>query len=590
MKDIDPITVEIIHNRLMAITKEAGLALQNAAASTVVVDAKDLGFNISDHLGRIIVYSVWMPRHGTTLSYMLRSCLDRFKDNIFPGDMFLVNNPYDGALHLPDIALMAPVHAGEELLGWVGCAAHHLDVGAMAVRVPHATECHQEGIVFRPIKLMEKGELREDIFRHFLDNVRFPHLQGLDLKAQIASLNVATVKLQELSHRYGIDTIKACYEEIIALSEMKARERIRSLPDGKYEAIDYIDFDKDYRLKCTLTVKDDSLHFDFEGTDPQADGFVNSTLACSVANVHNVVVCMLFADIPSNEGCLRPIEVSIPEGTVLNCKPPAPSSGSSVIGGWKAQIIALQALSRAVEKSPEWWRANASWGAAHTEAFLHVIDAAAKGRLLAPLHGGLQGGGARATKDGFDVANEALEQRFPILYLRRGMALDSGGAGKYRGGLCGEVAMKLHKLKEGEKGECLLYYVNMRHPPSGEQGGQPGLTPLVLIKRQTNAGQLLASDNLPTFAEISGNAEEPEPRSHPFPIAEDDVIYYRCAGGGGFGDPLEREAEKVASDVKEGYISEKKAKTEYGVVLLPGSTEVDMSATQTLRSKMRKQS
>jgi N-methylhydantoinase B len=187
MKTIDPVLTEIIQNRLMQVGREAGIALQRAAASAVVVGAKDFGFNVADHLGRSIVYSLWMPRHGTTLNYMLKSCFARIGEkNIFPGDMFLVNDPHEGALHLSDLAVISPVHCGGELVGYTGCATHHLDIGAMVPGfVADATDWYQEGLHIKPIKLLERGELRQDIFDLIMDNVRMPHYQALDLKAQM---------------------------------------------------------------------------------------------------------------------------------------------------------------------------------------------------------------------------------------------------------------------------------------------------------------------------------------------------------------------------------------------------------------------
>ena len=319
MKNIDPVLTEIVQNRLMQVGREAGIALQRAAASPVVVGAKDFGFNIADHLGRNVVYSLWMPRHGTTLSYMLKSCLNRAGEkNIFPGDMFLVNDPHEGALHLPDLAVISPVHYGEELVGYTGCAAHHLDIGATRPGfVADATDWYQEGLHIKPIKLMERGRLRQDIFDLIMDNVRMPHYQALDLKAQIAANLVAKERILELVGRYGVNTIKACYDEIIHLSEIKTRERIQMLPDGDYEATELLDYDRLYTLKCKLTVKGDTLTFDFSGTDSQSTTYINSALPCTVANVHNIFVCMLIPDITANEGCFRPVNVYLPEGTVL---------------------------------------------------------------------------------------------------------------------------------------------------------------------------------------------------------------------------------------------------------------------------------
>src|SRR3989304_624547 len=227
----DPVTLEIVNNRLQQIGLQAGYALLNTAASTIVVHSKDLGFNISDHLGQCVVYSMWMPRHGTNLSYMLRACKKVFQGRIYPGDMFITNSPHAGALHNQDIAIISPIFYEDELVAWTGCATHHLDIGAMNPgRAFMATDFFQEGIIIPPLKIMEGYELKEEVLDLFLENVRIPHLQGLDLKGQIASNNVAREKILELMQRYGAETMKAWYKASIDFSEEKALERIRMLP------------------------------------------------------------------------------------------------------------------------------------------------------------------------------------------------------------------------------------------------------------------------------------------------------------------------------------------------------------------------
>ncbi|MFC1968328.1 hydantoinase B/oxoprolinase family protein [Chloroflexota bacterium] len=598
MGKIDPVTLEIIQNRLTQIGREAGTNLVRAAASLVVVGGKDLGFNIADHLGRAIVYSVWMPRHGTTLSIMLQSSLERFKEKgIDPGDMILVNNPHDGALHVPDLAILAPVHYRGELVAWTGCATHHLDVRGMNPGgfCPGATDWYQEGIVFRPIKIVERGNLREDIFDFLMDNVRLPLMQGLDLKGQIAAINVAKDKIVKLVARYGVDTLKECYENIIAFSEAKTRERIKMVPNGRYEAVEYLDYDKVYTLRCTLVVGDDTLEFDFGGTDPQAATFINSALPCTVANVHNIIMCMLIPDVPANEGCLKPIEVTAPEGTVLSCRPPAPCSGASTFGGWKAQCLAIRVLSQALAKSPEWWRANADWGSAFWTLNPSGVDRRGRRYTLVLMDAGLLGGGARATKDGFDVSNipgstntsipnvEDVEQRHPYLYISRSMCLDSGGAGTYRGGLAGEIVLKLH---DADSAETFPGYMGKDFAPLGFAGGQSGTKALLMLKSNTNISELLKL-RVPNFDEIEGEQVILAQKSPPIPIDESSVYCIRSQGGGGYGDPLDRDPTLVQKDVLEGYVSLEKAKSDYKVLLSPDSLDLDLKATEELRRKAK---
>ncbi len=599
MPSIDPVTVEVIQNRLTQIALEAGIALQRTAASATVVEAKDLGFNVCDHLARTVVYSVWMPRHGTTLSHMLRSTIRAFgQEGIRPGDMFLTNDPYAGALHVNDIAVISPVHVGDELIAWTACATHHLDVGAATPGLnPYATDWHQEGIVIPPTRLMDGGKLREDVFQLFLRNVRLPGYQALDLKGQIAANNVARTKIVELAKRYGLETLKATYDDIIAHSEVKTVARIRQLPPGRYEATDYLDFDRKYTLRCTLVVEADNLTFDFTGTDPQAPTFVNSAFACIEANVHNILTCLLLPDIPANEGCFRRVKVVIPEGTLFNCRPPAACSGASVVTGWKAQVLAIKVLSSALLRSPESWRANASWASGAVYPTLSGPDHyGAKSGLPLASHTTLHGGGARATIDGLDVSNvagstntsvpniESTEYRYPVLFLERRFTRDGEGAGKYRGGFGGEFTV----VPYGAEGLDLhSWLIGSRVPPDGVEGGQPGATSAIVIKQKTDVWQRM-TESVPSFVELSGKADVARPVNKPMSLGANDALHVRCQGGGGFGDPRERDPALVQRDVAEGLVSPERARRVYGVVFAPDTLDVDEAATRRLRRRSRR--
>lgn len=599
MSSIDPVTVEVLQNRLTQIALEAGIALQRTAASATVVEAKDLGFNICDHLARTVVYSVWMPRHGTTLAHMLRSTIGAFgPDGIKPGDMFITNDPYAGALHVNDIAVIAPVHVGEELVAWTACATHHLDVGAATPGLnPYATDWHQEGIIIPPTRLVEAGRLREDVFQLFLRNVRLPRYQALDLKGQIAANNVARFKIVEVAQRYGTDTLKAAYEDIIAHSEAKTVARIRQLPPGRYQATERLDFDRIYTLRCTLIVEGDSLTFDFAGTDPQSPAFVNSAFATIEANVHNILTCLLLPDIPANEGCFRRVKVLIPEGTLLNCRPPAACSGASVVTGWKAQVLAIKVLSQALLRSPEAWRANASWASGAVYPTLSGPDHYGS-RMGLPLasHTTLHGGGARANADGLDTSNvagstntsvpnvESTEYRYPILFLTRRFTQDSEGAGRWRGGFGGEFTVVPYGA---DSLELRNWLIGSRVPPDGMEGGKAGITSAIITKQGTDVWQRLA-ENVPTFEELSGRLRVARPVNPAMRLGKDDVVYVRCQGGGGFGDPLERDPALVQRDVAEGLVSPERARQVYGVVLESEMLGVDMAATTRRRRRSRR--
>jgi len=596
MGSVDPVTLEVVQNRLLEIAHEGGYALIHTGASPGIVHTKDLGFNVCDPAGRPVVYSLWMPRHGTTLSYMLRSTRRRFPDaEIHPGDMFLTNNPFDGALHNLDLAVLAPCYYKDELIAWTACATHHLDIGAVTPgRAPLATDWRQEGLIFPPMKIVERGRLREDFFEFFLTNVRAPHYQGLDLKGQIAANNVAQERILQLADRYGVATLKACFEEMMDISEAKTRERIRLLRPGRYQATQYLQYDRMYKLQCTLIVEEDTLTFDFTGTDPQSRYFVNEAEACTVANVHNLFICLLVPDLVINEGCFRPLKFVLPPGTVFSCLPPAPSGAASTTSSHRTASLVLEALSQALLHSEQWWRANATWGIGMTDVLLTGSDRQGQ-PVFARMQVGAHGGGARANKDGADAGGvvhstsqscpnvETLERRFPVLYLFHRFRLGSAGAGKYRGGLATEVAYKVHGA---DQLEALTWYVDRDVPNYGLAGGGPGASPRIYLKRDTNINELL-QHTIPDYSEISGEETLLPCQTPPFTITERDVILEQHPGGGGFGDPLERDPQAVLRDVAEGYISPETAREVYRVALLPGCAGVDQEATARLRREAR---
>jgi N-methylhydantoinase B len=598
MGSVHPVTLEVIQNRLITIAHEAGFALIRTGASPVIVHTKDLGFNVADAQGRSVVYSMWMPRHGTTLGYMLQATRRRFDAaHIHPEDMFLTNNPHDGALHNLDLAVIAPVHYKDELVAWTGCATHHIDMGGMSPgRAPLATDWIAEGLIFPPMKIVERGQLREDFFEFLLTNVRVPQYTGLDLKGQIAANNVAREHLLQVVSRYGVDTLKACFDEMIDISEARTRQRIRMLRPGRYEATEYLQYDKTYALKCALIVEDDTLTFDFTGTDRQSSYFVNSALPCTVANVHNLFVCLLVPDLAINEGCFRPLKFVVPTGSILACEPPAPAGAASVTSGHSAAILALRVLSLALLQSEEWWRANASWGIGRADVTVYGEVRAGERFVARVVDVGAHGGGARANKSGVDAGGvvhstsqsttnvEALERRYPLLFLSNRYLTDSGGAGKYRGGLSTEKLFKLHAVSQAS---ALIWCMNKDMPNQGLSGGHPGIPAGMRIKRDTNINDLLRH-TIPDYGQIEGPETIVASQNPPMACTDQDVFLDVKPAGGGFGDPLDADPDAVLRDVVEGYVSVEHAERVYGVVLGPDGLSIDWEATRRTRDSMLK--
>lgn len=565
---------EIIQNRLFQIAHEAGMVMQRCAVSPGVVEAKDLGFNISDAGGRTIIYSTWMPRHGTTLSYMLRACIERFEGDIKPGDMYLVNDPHAGALHALDLALMAPVFVDGELVAWVGNATHHLDIGGMTPgRAPLASDHFQEGFILRPIRLVEDDVIRREIFDFFVDNVRMPRYQALDLKAQVSANFAAIEKIVRLVEKFGVDVFRDSCETSMRLSAEAARERILAMNEGTYETVEHLDYDRHYTLKATLTVADGSLHFDFGGTDPESRTFINSAEPCTIANVHNILACQLFPDQNVNAGTFSRVGVDLPPGTVLSALPPAATSGASTITGWKAQQLALDLISQALVGTAFEFRAQAQWGWGFEDVQWTGRDSENRVFVMRGEQT-LHGGGARAAADGIDVANiagstntsvpsiESWEQRFPVLYLSRRMLPDSAGAGRYRGGCAGEWVRVLYGIEEADDN---TFYIGRDFGAHGIEGGEEGSRARIDVKRGTDVFDHFRRGHVPRYEELGGAEEmlDQRPPGLGRVIASGDVIRVRGMGGGGYGPARSRDRAAIEEDVAEGLMTPEFAAEHY---------------------------
>lgn len=584
MSDLDPATLEILDNRYHQISREAGTTLLQTAESATTVQARDLGFNIATPTGDNVVFSVWMPRHGTTLSHMIRSSIDQLADDpgIGEGDMILTNDPHAGALHIMDVAVLAPVHYEGELIAWAGCATHHRDVGAPSPGwSPLARDWYQEGVKFPPIKIMEGGEIREDVFDTYLRNVRYPKYQGLDLKGQIAANNVSRRRILETVDDYGPDIVTEYYDRIIDHAEQTARETIEALPDGTYTHTDIFDFDDLYRVECTLTVDGDEMTFDFSGSSEQAPSFINCAYPCAEANLHNILMVTLFPDATVNAGTFEPIDVEIPEGSIFNCTPPNPCGGASVYAGWSVMSLTNAVLSKALAETDENERASAEWGGGSVMAHISGTDTGGES-FLTSMAPSMLGGGARYTRDGEHTTNvlgstntsmpnvEFHERRYPFLFLERSLRKDSSGAGRFRGGLAGEQAFTPYGV---DRVSANVHSHRNDVPPFGLFGGLPGATVEVTVHDEAD-GLEVAKRTLD-----AQNAE--------FTIDADEILYVKCPGGGGIGDPLDRDPEEVLHDVRNEIVSEEYAADIYGVVVDPDGLSIER--TKAARARLLEQ-
>lgn len=601
---IDPISFEVIRNRLAAITEEQAITLKSVSGSPVVTDATD--FNVGTYLadGSIVTMGPQVLFHSGSMASVVRNIIaDRAASpGIDEGDMFILNNPYKGALHQQDVSIVAPVFHGGRRVAWVGACAHQIDVGGINFGSWGfgATEIQQEAMLLSGVKIVENHEIRGDLWDMVMDMTRMPMAVGLDLKAMIAANEVASRRLGELFDRYGLDVVLAVMRLEIDHAEVQLRERLRQLPDGVFRAVDYLEHDGHtnelYEFRLTLTKTGDTLDFDFTGTDPQAPGFVNCTRSGLVAGVFTALLPTLAPRISWNEGLFRPLRITAPEGTICNATWPAPVSAATISAVWVIQNVAVAALSRLAATSA----LTAKDAMAVTKGSMTALVLNGQGRDGLPygnflLDSTAGGGGAYRDHDGLNgsgdfcvprpaITNvESHEANGPILFLYRSILSDTGGAGEFRGGATVGLAITPH---DTDNLTAMIVGHGVEVPNSvGVFGGLEG---------SCNRNQLLQSDGSSPIGRISSvddletwSGERKVLGAKPgfLQLRAGDALAYSFQGGGGYGDPLNRGPLSVATDVAHGYVSTGAAADLYGVVLTDGA--VDAEATERRRREIR---
>lgn len=593
----------MVRNKLQAITEEQAITLKSVSGSPVVTDATDFNNGIYLADGSIVTMGPQVLFHTGTMSAVIRNIVEQFSENpgIAEGDMFILNDPYRGAVHQPDVAIVAPVFDGGRLIAWAGSCAHQLDVGGMSFGswAFNAREVQQEAILLPGVKIVEAGEIREDIWQMIMGLCRLPMVLGLDLKAMIAANNVATKRLNEVFSRYGHELVMRVMEADIAASERQLRARLRELPDGTYRAADFLEHDGHedvlYEVNLAVTKRADELVFDFAGSSPQAPGFINCTRSGLVGAVMTALLPILAPDLHWNHGILRPVTVTAPEASIVNAQRPAPVSSGTVSAVWVATNVSVAALSRLAACSPE----TISSSAAITKGSMMVLTLAGKDRDGGPfgtflLDSTAGGGGAYADHDGLNasgdfcvprpsIANvESNEAGGPYLYLYRKVLGDTGGAGRMRGGATVGLALTPH---DTDGLDAMLIGHGVESPNSiGLFGGMEGSCNDTLLASgvERPIGRIVGPEDL----HRTGKVVELGPKPGFFPLAAGDIFAYSFQGGGGFGDPIDREPEDVLADVVAGLVSPEEAERLYGVVIADG--EVDAGATAGARAETRR--
>ncbi len=605
---IDPVTFEIALHRLWQVTEEMGIALTRTSGSVVTIDSRDYMTALYDAQGNCIMSGCGVISHTWAFANAAKYLLKEKSEDpgINEGDSFIMNDPYVASIHQGDMATFSPIHYKGQLAGWAATMTHLLDIGGIdpGGMSPSAREVFQEGIRLRGVKLVDRGRLNSDVFGTLLNNVRDPGMVGLDMKAQLAAAETCRRRVIELIDNLGVETYHLLGQQAIKYAEDKFRTRLRELPDGSWSATVYEDGDgvsDSISMVClTLTKKGEKLFFDFSGTSPQTSSCVNATLQGARGGVFGAVAPLLAYDIPWNQGLLNLLEVSAPPGSILNCTFPAPCSMASIGGGFLAANASIMAISRMLSCTEKYRdEATAQWSSSSPGLTLSGINQNGRRFVSSIMEGLCGGGGATRGFDGVDVAGkpwtpanqhpdvESLELQLPVLYLYRRMVPDSGGAGKFRGGMAGEYCLKPYQPGNGKLSVSVSTMGLEPLNGHGLCGGYPSHNVKIRISRESNVGSLLAQGKLPRHFDETRGRLEVMASKQVTEMGENDIVALEWNGGGGYGDPLEREAGRVEQDVKDGAVSVESARSLYGVVMDPTGHKVDQAATAATRKEIR---
>ena len=547
---IDVTTIEVIKGALIYAAEEMGIALKKSAYSPNIKERMDHSCAIFNHRRELIAQAEHIPVHLGSMALAVKQGLEEYYGILEPGDMILLNDPYISGTHLPDLTLIAPIFYDNTLIGYAANKAHHTDVGGKTPGslAADSTELYQEGLIIPPVRFVRGGVVDLEISKLIRSNVRTPDIQMGDIRAQIAANYTGIKRFTELVDRYGVETLHNAMDEIMEYSERRMREEISKMPDGEYAAIDYIESilpdDGDVQIQVKITKRADNLIFDYDGTHEQVDRPVNAPLGVTVAGIYFALISIMDPSIPVNDGCFRPITLEIPLGCMMNPIRPSPVAGGNVETSQRNADVIMKALSQILpDRIPA-----AGQGTMNNITIGGPKENGEPWTFYETIGGG---SGARPNGDGVDGIHvnmtntmntpiEALEAYLPLKFKSYQLRPDSGGPGKYRGG-CG--IERIWTLTSPKATLSIMAERNKISPwgLAGGLGGSPG-----------------------EFRLIKSNGVETRlPSKCTIQVEKGDTLTIRTPGGGGYGDPSERESEKIKEDLQNGLISVKAAKDIY---------------------------
>ncbi len=576
---LNPITLEVVCESLIAIVREMRATIIRASYSSVIYEFDDFSCALFGPDGELVAQSWDHPGHVLPLPWGVRCALEDFAGDLHPGDAILLNDPYRGGTHLNDVTLLCPLFddAGNMLI-FPAVRAHWVDVGGM---VPGSysglsTNVYQEGVRIPPIKIIERGIVNRSAMTLLMANMRVPEEREGDLHASLGACKVAERRIRALLAKYGGDTVRQTVKTNLDRTERRLRQRIAALPDGDYFAEDYLEFYNAGKLdpvlaRLRLTVAGDQLIADFAGTNPQVPGVVNCSLAVAGAGVFVAVKATLDPGGAVNEGAFRPLTLKAPEGSIFNVRSDAPAGAHGEVRK-RGVSLAMAALAQIIPDKVSGDLCGSSFpnsigGWNHRRGRQYVYYESPAGG-----NGGFVDGDGPSAFVNIDFGNlpsvqnvESIESEMPLLVEGCSLREDGGGEGCRRGGV---GMIRRVRLLDAEASYSVLSDRAVI-PPFGVLGAGSGMPYHLSVESDRGCA------TFDTPGKITG-----------FPLQRDDVVVMRSSGGGGYGDPLERPPEAVRQDVLTGYVSPERARAGYGVVLTEHG--IDAAETQVLREQMRR--
>ena len=576
MSEIDKILLSIFQRAFKAITDEMSISLSKTTRSPILCEAKDFVTGLYDAKGQMLEQTENLPILSFSLGPVCKKIIEFFGEEVYPGDVIIHNDVFSMGNQNNDVAIFKPIFYNDTLIGWSAAKGHQADIGG-AVQGgynPGATEVWQEALRIPAVKIFERGKLKKDVWNLIFANIRLQIVEE-DIKAQIGACTLGERRLQALIEKYGIESFEAHKQELFNSTEQMMKQEIRSIPKGVYEGESRVYYDgkhlnSEFPIHVKITVEDDSILFDFSKTSPQTNGFVNGTYTSTCSAITLTFLQMVNPNIPHNEGMIKPLNYIVPEGTILNASYPKATTFGNHLCPQVADSI-FKALSQAI---PE--RVTAGWNHLLCSLFTGIHPRTNRKYVDICFLGMKGGSGALEGDDGYDHIGmidasggvldqdyEMYEQQTPHFILKHEYLTDSAGAGKWRGGLGVETKIKL----SGEGTKMVVFGDGHEVPPYGLFGGKESIL---------NKISLVYPD---------GKKKVPLSKDIINDIPDGTVYYQIASGGGGYGNPKERDIAKVASDVRNEICSVKNAKENYGVVFKGDSYEVDEENTAKLRSK-----